>query len=147
MLARAPKAPRTAKEKFKVICITSQGKISREAIHFAFLSALAGWSGNRLFYRPRLQRWLKLNSSRWVSTSKLYRIKRILSIYLCLQAGIFIFYPFPRRIPARGAFLFFGGIFGVDILRCRVTMQSHKNCFVYHRFRRLLVNHIFQHQK
>ena len=49
MLAMEPMAPKTAKVKDKVICITSRGIISREATYFAFLSALAGWSGNRLF--------------------------------------------------------------------------------------------------
>ena len=49
MLAMEPMAPKTAKVKVKVICITSRGIISREATYFAFLSALAGWSGNRLF--------------------------------------------------------------------------------------------------
>ena len=49
MLAMEPMAPKTAKVKVKVIYITSRGIISREATYFAFLSALAGWSGNRLF--------------------------------------------------------------------------------------------------
>ena len=42
MLAMEPMAPKTAKVKVKVICITSRGIISREATYFAFLSALCG---------------------------------------------------------------------------------------------------------
>ena len=72
---------RQSKKLPEALCISPLlRKISREGSIHAFLSAPAGWSGNRLFNRTPSTKWLKLNCGRWVSTDTIISNEFLLSI-------------------------------------------------------------------